>query len=484
MALAAGEAGQGRLLAVVPSVSVTQTFTNNHLLNEFGRSDAITRLNAGLGLRSRSSAVQGLLDYTLSGNVHARDSARNSVQNALNASVLADLVENRLRLNASASISQGAVSAFGVQPGDGAVNTANSTEVRSLQVTPTLRGVIGPALQYTTSLTHAITDASGGGNGSSASTSLTARLEPRTASRVGWAVDAVHLTSDFDQGRTTQSNRLFATVNGNLDEFDLVINARGGVEQSDLTTQQRQNDGTWGLGATWVPSPRTRFSADLDQRGFGRSHSISAQHRMARLSFSYRHARSLSTAGSLTLGGPDVLYQLVALQFASITDPVLRDAAIRGRLIELNLDPTRLPSIGFLTSTATLQNTQEFSIAWRGPRDSLSATVSRSSTRRADTVAIAVDDLGQSSVIALSNLAVSWSHRLTPGSSLALTLTAARGDGDTATQSNRQTRMELAYNTSLTPQSFATVSLRRGLYKTALQPYDESAVTASYGIRF
>lgn len=86
--------------------------------------------------------------------------------------------------------------------------------------------------------------------------------------------------------------------------------------------------------------------------------------------------------------------------------------------------------------------------------------------------------------MALSNLSVSWSHRLTPGSSLAMTLTAVRSNGDIAAQSNRQTRAELAYNISLTPESFATVALRRGLYKTALQPYDEIALTASYGIRF
>lgn len=205
---------------------------------------------------------------------------------------------------------------------------------------------------------------------------------------------------------------------------------------------------------------------------------------MARLSFRYRNASSLSTSGSLAQGGQDVIYQLVALEFAAITDPVLRDAAIRRRLIELNLDPTRVPSIGFLASAATLQDTQEFSIVWSGPRDSLSASVSRSKTQRADTVSTAADDLSQSGAVALSNLSVSWSHRLTPGSSVALTLTAVRGNGDTAAQSNRQTRMELAYNTSLTPESSASVTLRRGLYKTALQPYDESALTASYGIRF
>ena len=205
---------------------------------------------------------------------------------------------------------------------------------------------------------------------------------------------------------------------------------------------------------------------------------------MARLSFSYQNTRSLSTSGNLAQGGQDVIYQLVALEFASITDPVLRDAAIRRRLIELNLDPTRVPSVGFLSSAATLQHSQVFSIVWSGPRDSVSASVSRSNTQRADTVSTVADDLSQSDDVALSNLSVSWSHRLTPSSSLALTLTAVRGNGDAAAQSNRQTRMELAYNTSLTRESFATVSLRRGLYKTALQPFDESALTASYGIRF
>jgi uncharacterized protein (PEP-CTERM system associated) len=482
--LAAGESGQGRTLALVPSVSITQTFTDNHLLSELGRSDAITRLNAGVGLRTRASGVQGLLDYTLSGEMYARHSGRNAVQNALNASLLADLVENRLRLNASATISQGAVSAFGVQPGGASDSSVNSTEVRTLQVAPSLRGLLGPWMNYTASLSHAISDASGGGNGGSATTSFNFRLEPRTAARFGWSVDASHLTSDFKQGRATQSNRLFAGLRANLDELDLVINARGGVEQSDLTSLQRQNETTWGLGAVWAPSPRTRFSADLDQRAFGRTHSVSVQHRLARLSFNYVNSRSLSTSGNLVQGGQDVIYQLVALEFAAITDPVLRDAAVRRRLIELNLDPTRVPSIGFLSSAATLQQTQQFSIVWSGLRDSLSASVSRSNTQRADTVSAASDDLSQSGVVALSNLAVSWSHRLTPGSSLAMTLTAVRGNGDAAAQSNRQTRAELAYNTSLTPESFATVSWRRGLYKTALQPYDETALTASYGIRF
>ena len=330
--VAAGEAGQGRTLGLVPSVSVTQTFTNNHLVSEIGRGDAITRLDASLGLRTQSSALQGLLDYTLSGAVYARHGEQNAVQNALNARMLADLVDNRLRLNASASISQGAISAFGVQPGNSVDNNANGTEVRSLEVAPSLRGMLGPWVQYTASLSHAITDSSGRGDGDSTTTSLSTRLEPRAAARWGWSVDASHLSSDFKQGRATQSNRLFAGLRGSLDDLDLEFSARGGVEQSDLTSLQLQSEGTWGLGVGWAPSPRTRVTADFDQRAFGRTHSFSAEHRMSRLSFRYQNARSLSTSGNLAQGGQDVIYQLVALEFASITDPVLRDAAIRRRL--------------------------------------------------------------------------------------------------------------------------------------------------------
>ena len=481
---AAGEAGGGRSLALVPTLSVTQILTDNHLLSETGRSDGITQVAAGVGLRASSNAVQGLVDYSLTGSLHARHSSRNQVQNALTANASAELVDNRLQLNASARISQAAVSAFGAQPGTGVATTANSTEVRTLQVTPTLRGQVGPWMQYSASLSHAMTVASGGSNGDSSTTSVTVRVEPRTRSRLGWSVDASHQASDFKQGRATHSNRLFGGLRLDLNDLDLELRANGGVEQSDLTSPQQQGAGTWGVGAVWAPSPRTQFSADFDQRAFGRSHSVIADHRMARLSFRYRNARSLSTSGSLSQGGQDVIYQLVALEFASITDPILRDAAVRRRLIELNLDPTRVPSIGFLSSAATLQDTQEVSVVWSGRRDSVSASISHSKTQRADTLSTAADDLSQSGAVALTNLSVSWSHRLTPGSSLAMTLTAMRGSGDTAAQSNRQSRAELTYNTSLTPESFVTFALRRGLYKTALQPYDETALTASYGIRF
>ena len=481
---AAGEGSGGRSLALVPSLSVTQIVTDNHLLTATGGSDAITQVTAGVGLRSRTNAVQGLLDYSLTGAVHARNSSRNQVQNALNANASAELVENRLQLNASARISQGAVSAFAAQPGNGVITDANSIEVRTLQVTPTLRGQLGPWMQYSASLSQTLTDASGNANGDSSTTAATVRVEPRIRSRLGWSIDASHQTSDFKQGRATHSNRLFGGLGFDLNDLDLELRANGGVEQSDLTSLQRQRVGTWGVGAIWAPSPRTRLSADYDRRAFGRSHSVSVEHRMGRVSFRYRNTRSLSTSGSLTQGGQDVIYQLVALEFASITDPVLRDAAIRRRLIELNLDPSRVPSVGFLSSAATLQDSQEVSVVWSGRRDSLSASIGRSKTQRADTLSAAADDLSRAEDVALSNLSISWSHRLTPGSTLSATLTAARGDGDTAAQSNRQTRAELSYNTSLTPESFATVALRRGLYRTALQPYDETALTASYGIRF
>ena len=482
----AAEQADGRTMALVPSVSVTQTLTDNHLLSPDGRSDTVTQVTAGVGLRSRSSAVQGLLDYSLTGAIHARHSGRNQTQNALNATVAAELVENFLQFNASARVTQGAVSAFGVQPGGGGGISAdtNSTEVRTLQVSPVLRGPLGPWLQYTASVSHAITDASGQASGDSTNTAITLQITPRTASRLSWSIDASQQASDFKQGQGTQSSRLNGGLRYGMDDLDLELRATGGIEESDLTTQQRQTDNTWSIGAAWAPSPRTRVSADLDRRAFGSTHSLSVEHRMARLSLLYRNTRSLSTTGSLAQGGQDVIYQLVALEFASITDPVLRDAAVRRRLLDLNLDPTRAPTIGFLASAATLRDSQEISIVWTGRRSSVSASFSRSKTRRADSEVVVADDLSQAGTVVLSNLAVSWSHRLSPESSLATTFTAVRGDGDTLAQSNRQTRAEVSFNTSLTPESVATVSLRRGLYRTALKPYDETAVAASYGIRF
>jgi uncharacterized protein (PEP-CTERM system associated) len=485
-AMAAGADGLPRTMALEPSVSVTQSFTDNHDASPGGESDAITRLTAGVGFRGRTGALRGFLDYSLSSVSYARHSDRNNLQNALNANLSAELIDNRLQLVTAASISRSAISAFGVQPGSGSDANANTTEVRSLQITPTLRGVLGPGLRYTASLGHSISRAVDTDRGDSAATSANLRIEPADIAQLGWSLDASHQSSAFKQGRESQTDRLVGGLRLNLDALDLQLNANGGTESTNLVSQETQRHNNWGVGLLWTPSPVTRLSADMENRFFGRSHAVSLEHRMPRTIFRVRSARSLSTPGDQAFGlmGPaaDLFNSLLLSRFP---DAVQREGAVRALLNSAGItDPNRIISAGFLQSATTVQDVQEISAAWNGLRDVAVVTLSRTKSRRADSLTTAIDDLSQTDSVALTSLSLNLSHRLNPRSSLTLSLAGLRSMGEGLAQSSRTTTVELLLTTQFTPESTGSVLMRRGRYRTGQQSYDENAVVASLGLRF
>lgn len=484
-ARAADDTSGGRQIALEPRVQVAETITDNHDQSARAESDAITRLTAGLGWRGRSGSLRGFLDYALTSVVYARHNDRNELQNALNANLMADLIEDRLQLVTSAAITRSAISAFGVQPGGGGDGNANTTETRSLQITPTMRGPIGPSLRYSATLSHAIASAANAGIGDSTSTTANLHIEPTSRARLGWSLDGSHLTSDFKQGRKTQSERLFGSLRLNLDDLDMQLTATGGTERTNIISLDSARYSTWGVGALWTPSPVTRVSAEMEERFFGRSHSLSIEHRTPRTIFRLRSSRSLSTSGSEVAGDRGQAFDVInGLLASAFPDPAVREVEVSTRLRRLGWDPTRIIDTGFLLSAATLQDLLEFSAAWTGQRNTAMVLLSQGKTRRVDTLTTAFDDLSRVAQVRTSNLSVSLSHQLTPLSSLGLLLGTQRSSSGQANLFNRQTQADLQFSTRLTPDSTVGISLRRAHYNTGLQPYDETALSANYAVRF
>lgn len=476
-----------RVVALEPRLSVQETVTDNHQPNDpLGAADAITRVTAGLGWRGRSGLLRGYADYALTSLIYARHSDRNELQNALNANVAADLIENRLQLLGSAAIARTAISAFGVQPGGAGDNSSNVTETRTLQLAPTLRGPLGPAVRYRASVAHVLTSSADSRVGDSTSTTANLHLEPTERARLGWALDASSLVSDFKLGRRTRNDRLYGGLSADLQSYDLQLTARFGSERSDIASLNPQSSTTWGLGLRWTPSPRARLEVDIDDRFFGRSHQIVAEYRLPRTVFALRSARSLSTAGS-QVGQSSRLVDALTNDPALISqqpDPVLRQAQIRQDLIRRGFDPDALVNIGALRSAATLQDQLELSMLWSGVRQNVMLMVSRSSTRRIDALSSAVDDLSLVDRVRSNNLSLNISHRLTPLSTLSLQLGTQRSSSGRDDLSSRQTQGELRWQTRLTPDSSLDASLRRAHYINGLRRSDETALTASYGVRF
>lgn len=480
--------GSVRLLALEPRLSVQQTFTDSHQPSSaLSAADAITRITAGLGWRGRSGALLGYLDYALTGVAYARHSDSNDLQNSLSANVAAELIEDRLQLLGSAAIARSAISAFGVQPGGSGDNGSNVTETRTLRVAPTLNGPLGRSVRYKATLAHSLTNSSGSAQGDSTATTADLHLEPAERARLGWTVDASSLVSDFKQGRRTRSDRLYGGIGLDLPAFDLQLSARVGGESTDIVAIERRGYTTWGLGLRWTPSPVARFEIDIDERFFGRAHQIVAEYRLPRTVLGLRSARALSTSSSQLVGQRGTLFnaafndpQNVDLQ----PDPVLRDALVRQYLLSRGLDPNTQANVGALRSAATLQDQLELSALWTGVRQSVMLLVSRNSTRRVDALSSAVDDLALVDRVRTSQLMLNIGHRLTPMATLALQLSTQRSSSGRDDLFNRQTQVELQWQTRLTSDSTVNASLRRARYTNGLHSDDETALTASYGVRF
>ena len=429
--------------------------------------------------------MNGSIDYSLAFLSYARHSGKNTLQNGLQADIDADLIQNRLKLASSASISRTAVSAFGVQPGILDDANSNTVEVRSLRVAPTLVGPIGNALRYTIGVDLSVADASGGSVGDATGSSIQLRLEPSRSSVLGWSLDASHVTTEYKVGRSSTSTRLGAGLRYAIAEMDLQFSAAGGAERTNLESASGRGTSNWSVGANWTPSRVTRVSADFSKRFFGHSHTLGIEYRTPRTLWQVRSSRTLSGGGS---GGSNVrgaIYDLLFAQLAALQpDPLLRQALVLQTLEDRGIDPKQDVSVGFLQSAVSVQESLVLSAAWTSPRNTATVSMSKGKSRRVDSVASVADDLSGGNRVLASGLSINLSHRLTPLSSSSLVFSQQRSNGSVSGQSSRQDQIALQYNTRLTIDSTLGATLRNVRIHNDTQSYGESALTVTFGLRF
>lgn len=478
---------QAQSLRVTPSVTVSETFTNNVGQAAVGQaSDAISRVDLGLGLRSRLGVVQGFLDYSLTGLAYARQSERNGRQQHLSSRGEVEWYERRGYLELSSSIGQAALSAFGVQPGASGLANANTTEVRNLRIAPSWRGQFGPDLAYSIKAEYGLSSTQDSQVGDSHSTAVSAHLGSARATRLGWSLGASHSESSYSAGRSTSSDRLLGGGSLQLSEFDLQLSASAGMERSNLTSLSSGSSATWGLGAVWAPSPRTQLSAQFEDRPFGKTHSLSLQHRTPLTVWTLSDTTTLSTNGNqLGSASSASLYDLFYVQFASVEpDPIKRADLVNSYL--RSFFPNYVASVpsGLLSAAASVLRNTSLSVAARGARSTATLTLSRSVTRRADTISTGVDELSASPSIVSKNIALNLAHRLTPLSNLNLSLAWQDSRGSQLAQSLKQRTALLQYSDQWAKNLNLSLALRRTLYETALLPFSESALVLGAGLRF
>jgi len=475
-----------RQFSIVPSLSVSETLTDNATLSSAKRYDAVTQITPSLQITSNGGRVRGFANYSLSEVVYARGTDSNRFQQSLNAVVKAEAIENFAFVDANASISQQNISAIGTPAPDTTLQSANQTEVRSVYLSPYAHGRLGSALGYEARLNYSTTHSGSDAIGNSTNTGGSLHLGSDGAfARLNWALDGSRHETDFTEGRKTRADVAVAALLFNATP-DLQFSARGGREINNVVTLERQGSTTYGGGLRWAPSERTNLSVQGDKRYFGNSYAFKFEHRTAQTVWTLTDTRDVNTDAADAARRPLFTeFDLVYLQLASkYPDPLERAKQAFAEVLRLGKNPLALAPNGFLSNAVSLQRSQGVSFAYLGLRSTLVLSAQQSDTRRLDPVSSAVDSLSSGTSIRLRSLVAAASHRLTPLSTVSLSVNQARSrDTITGTQIDLLT-VTASVSSQVNARTLVSLGARRAISDGGSSNYNESALLATLLLQF
>jgi len=196
-------------------------------------------------------------------------------------------------------------------------------------------------------------------------------------------------------------------------------------------------------------------------------------------------------AQQFTVAQVSTAFDLLYLQLAG--DPQLRDdplarAQVAAALLQLAGIPADTPVYGsIMTSQPYVQRLQQASVSLLGANNTVVLSAQRSSNQRLSTGVSTLDAFALSQNIRQSGLSGSWSHKLTPDSSLTFNALSSRSRGDLATQDARLRSLSLLYTRKLGPHTTAALGLRQNVHDNAAgttADYTEHAVTGTLSASF
>ncbi len=478
----------GRLITLTPQVSIQETLTDNARFVPTGKeSDAITMLSAGLQARSQSPGLRGFLDYSLDSLHYARSSDLNETQNRLNAAASLRLVEERAYVDFGGLITSQPVSVFGTRPPVGGLADPNFEEVRSYSIAPRLEGSLGRIADYRARLGYAASSTGASGEATDKTeTSASAELfSSHSGAGLSWRVEAFKEVTDFEEGRDTEDVQVRAVLTVSPDG-ELALSGIVGRETNDVLTGQSETDGIAGWRVAWVPGPRTSLSAEQVSRYFGHSHAVSVVHRTARWAFIYTDVADLELGYTPQFGSRGSTYDLLFEQFASREpDPIRREALVSALVetlgVAASVDPFA-PSL--LTTSAARTRQQRLSVAWLGVRTGALVTAMQGRASQMASLAPASDDFDLSPNIRQRGAGLNIAHRLTPLTSANVLTIWQRTFGDSSAQATTFRSLVVSLSNRLGRHTFASIAARYAQFTSTTDPYEESALVASFRVQF
>jgi uncharacterized protein (PEP-CTERM system associated) len=482
-----GGASGGRAFYVTPTLSVGATLTNNvNLSATHKESDLILDVVPGIQVGGQSGRVRGFLDYKLAASLHARNQESGSLRNFLQASANAEVVPSWLFVDASASISQQFISPFGTQTPDSSLNNSNRTEVTTVNVAPYMQGQIAGQVNYVGRAFYTFTDS---GTSQAANSTVWGALlgfdSTTRWSRLSWGLDFTYREARFADQRSQFDQLNVLSLNYAVTP-ELIASVRGNVETSNLTTLNRETTSGWGGGLRWSPSPRTRFIAEYDQRVFGNSHLLSLDYRTPRTVWALSNRQGLSTGQTNNGRGSSTSpFDLLFAQFAQIEpDPVARAQLVNDFMRANGIDPNSSFNSGYLPGQVVLERRQDASVSWLGVRDTLFLNLYQTQSEGLQPGVLNPDDpFAGGNVLRWRGVRATWSHRLTPLSTLSVNAGGQRTSETFGGQETTVWNGMVMWSNQLAPRARLSLSARYTT-QTGSSSYNEAAMLAMLNMSF
>lgn len=470
---------------VTPRVTVTETWTDNVLLNSTGQTERITEVSPGIHVDLKKARVKGFFDYSLNGFAYANSTSPNRNTNTLSTALALEAVDNTLFLDASGSIGQQAASAFGTQSIDNTSINANRTEVSTYRISPFMNGHLGDLATYSARYSRSITTSGATGASDSATNEMTLGFKGDVGTkRMTWAADIKNQEVSYSAGRTTENDTaLLGLAYAITPRFNL--SAETGIDYNNFTSLSKESNTVNGAGLTWTPLETTKLSAALQHHSYGDTYKLDFDHRTARTVWNYSDSKMVTqTPNTQGAGNRGSAYDLYFAQFATTEpDPIARAQLVNAYLQTYGISPGAIVNTGFTAASVALEHRQQLSFALLGVRDTINFIAVQSESTRLDTVTTAIDDFNASPTVHQQALSGNFAHRLTPDYSLSLLLSQIKTSGALSTQSTSLRSANLSLTGKVGKKSTATIGLRKVDAESTTTPYSESAVTASLNLQ-
>jgi uncharacterized protein (PEP-CTERM system associated) len=481
----AAHAQSARYLAIDPTLDVQAVHSDGRRTDGGAGSEFTGELRPGIRISGRSGYAQGSLSYGL-GLVH-RSRANRAVeaQHRLSAALTGQLIEDRVFIDVGADVSRQPLSSYGVQSAPGSLaENANWQDVATLRVSPVLRGVmlgqVNYSLRLNASATNTRRSAAGDSTTKGGAFSLSSAI---SGSRFGWAVNADSTITDY---RVT-GNAINESATASLTftpESEVTFSLRGGAESTNFgELDGKRNSERWGAAVRWSPSPSTQANLTADRRFFGSAHSINVSYRRPRSNVTFSSTRDVNLGGQRQGSASSrTLYDQFFEQFAAQEpDPGLRQTLVLSFLAGQGLDPNATVGAAGSLSGPVLQQRKDLAVSYNMRRLTLAiqAFANDSSQLSAG---------GQSASITNATRQRGYSGsaawRLTPTASVNLLGSRLMTQPNAQLPGNDLKSLSLNLVERLGPRTTATLGAGRTVFNSVVNPYRETAASASLGLRF